>query len=79
MYLSLCRLGSVNLLYGLLPAVFDRIRGNTCPNSVSLIVSLLSSLMVDQKARFLPKGITAEFLGEAQHNPDAFQRVKEGQ
>ena len=33
-----------SLIYGLLPAVYDRLRGHTMPTSVSLIFSPLSSL-----------------------------------
>ena len=64
-----------SLIYGLLPAVFDRLKGYREPTSVALIVSPLASLMIDQKARFLPRGISAEFLGEAQHDARALQRV----
>ena len=49
------------------------------PTLVALIVSPLASLMVDQKAKFLPRGISAESLGEIQHDTRALQRVKEGQ
>ena len=67
-----------SLIYGLLPPVIDRIRGHATATSVALIVSPLASLMIDQKSRFLPSGITAEFLGEIQHDVHALQRVKEG-
>ena len=36
------------------------------------------SLMIDQKARFLLRGISAEFL-QVQHDTRALQRVREGQ
>ena len=48
------------------------------PTSVALIVSPLASLMIDQKAGFLPRGISAEFLGD-EHDARALQRVREGQ
>ena len=35
--------------------------------------------MIDQKARFLPRGISAEFLGEIQYDAQALQHVKEDQ
>ena len=66
------------LIYGLLPAVFDRLKGYTKPTSIALVISPLASLMMDQKARFLPRGISAEFLGDIQHDARALQRVKEG-
>ena len=34
--------------------------------------------MIDQKARFLPRGISAEFL-QVQHDARALQRVRESQ
>ena len=37
-------------------------------------VTPLASLMIDQKARFLPQ---AEFLGDIQHDVRALQRAKE--
>ena len=67
-----------SLIYGLLPSIFDCLKGYTEPTSVALIVSPLASLMIDQKARFLPRGISAEFLGEIQNDAGALQRVKEG-
>jgi len=39
----------------------------------------LASLMVDQTARFLPRGISTEVLGEIQYDVHALQRVREGQ
>ena len=68
-----------SLIYGLLPAVFDRMRGHTAPTSIALVVSPLASLMMDQKATFLPRGISAEFLGEIQYDAHALKRVREGQ
>ena len=37
------------------------------------------SLIMDQKNKFVPKGITAEYVGEAQCNPDAINAVLRGQ
>ena len=48
-----------SLIYGLLTPVIGRIRGHAIATSVALIVSPLASLMIDQKSRFLPKGISA--------------------
>ena len=41
-----------SVIYGILPTIFDRMKGHTAPTSTALIVSPLASLMVDQKARF---------------------------
>ena len=68
-----------SLIYGLLPTVFDCLQGYGEPTSVALIVSQLASLMIDQKAGFLSRGISAESLGEAQHDARALQRVRESQ
>ena len=59
--------------------MFDRLKGHTAHESIVLVVTPLASLMVDQKARFLPHGISAEFLGEVQFDAQALQRVREGQ
>ena len=37
-----------SLIYGLLPAVFDRLKGYREPTSVALIIRPLASLMIDQ-------------------------------
>ena len=34
--------------------------------------------MMDQTQKFVVKGMTAEFIGEAQDDPDAFKRVLNG-
>ena len=47
-----------SLIYSLLPAVYDRMRGHTTPTSVALIVGLWSSPMTEQKKQFLPRGIS---------------------
>ena len=36
--------------------------------SIAVIVSPLTSLMMDQKLKFTPTGIRVEFVGEAQEN-----------
>ena len=50
------------VIYGLLPTIFDRMKGHTAPTSIALIVSPLASLMVDQKARFSPICKRAAFV-----------------
>ena len=68
-----------SLIYGLLLTVFDCLQGYGEPTSVDLIVSQLASLMIDEKAGFLSRGISAESLGEAQHDAHALQRMRESQ
>ena len=44
-----------------------------------ICVSPLTAIMIDQKSRFAPVGLTAEFVGEAQEDPNAVRRVLKGQ
>ena len=41
-------------------------------------VSPLTSLMMDQRTKFSPKGIETEFVGEDQHDDDVVKRVIRG-
>ena len=41
-------------------------------------VSSLTSIMMDQREKFCSKGLTAEFVGEAQTNPTVVKRVLQG-
>ncbi len=53
--------------YSLLPRVFDRMHNrNNC--SIVICILPLVSLMMDQQAKFLNMGITAEFISET-HSP----------
>lgn len=44
-----------------------------------MVVTPLISLMLDQKNKFLQKGIKVEFVGEAQEDEKAFESVMNGQ
>lgn len=68
-----------SLIYGLLPIVLERLLQKPKQCSVAIVISPLSSLMIDQKARFLPRGISAEFIGEMQHDDLAMKRIKDGE
>ena len=46
--------------------------------SIVVCVSPLTSLMMDQKAKFLPKGIVTEFVGEEQTDDSAIEKVLRG-
>ena len=61
------------LIYALLPSIFNAIRGRN--GSIVLVLSPLIALMAEQKRRFLPIGINAEFLGELQTDDEAVARV----
>ena len=47
--------------------------------SIAVIVSPLTSLMMDQKLKFTPTGIRVEFVGEAQENKAVTQAVLNGE
>lgn len=64
------------LIYALLPSIFNSIRGRN--SSIVVVLSPLVALMVEQKKRFLPIGINAEFLGELQTDEEAVGRVVQG-
>ena len=64
------------LIYAHLPSIFNSIRGRN--SSIVVVLSPLVALMVEQKKRFLPIGINAEFLGELQTDEDAVSRVVQG-
>ena len=52
-----------SLIYGSLPEVIQRAQERRQKTSIALVISSLSVLMLDQKACFVPSGITAKFLG----------------
>ena len=47
--------------------------------SIVVCISPLTSLMMDQCTKFVSRGISAEFIGEAQTSKDAIKRVLSGQ
>lgn len=47
--------------------------------SIAVCISPLTAIMVEQTAKFNSLGIVAEFVGEAQTNPDARRRVLRGE
>ena len=59
-----------------LPHAFDRMRGRV--GSIVICVSPLTSLMINQRAKFVPRGMLAEFVGEAQCDPQALESVHDG-
>jgi bloom syndrome protein len=65
-----------SLCYACLPHAFDSIRGKE--GSIVVCVSPLTSLMLDQRAKFVPRGLLAEFVGEAQSDPQAIESVRDG-
>ena len=49
-----------------------------CNGSIVVCISPLTVIMMDQKAKFTPRGITAEFVGESQDDPTAIKNVLRG-
>ncbi len=49
-----------------------------CKGSIVVCISPLTSIMMDQKAKFTPRGIIAEFVGENQEDPTAVKNVLRG-
>ena len=47
--------------------------------SIAICVSPLTSLMMDQHSKYSPRRLSTEFIGEAQHDPKARQRVLDGE
>lgn len=50
----------------------------SCHGSIVVCVSPLISIMMDQRQKFVLKGISAEFIGEAQDDPNAIKKVLSG-
>ena len=81
-----------SLIYAILPVIFDKLRGNNCyydvficivcnlgtQGSIVTIVSPLTALMLDQKKRFSLKGLSVEYIGEAQKDENALSAVMQG-
>ena len=66
-----------SVIFGILPTAYDLMRGHT-NKSIAIIVSPLAALMKDMKQRFVPRGVSAEFLGEMQEDQGAMARVVDG-
>ena len=64
-----------SLCYALLPLVFECLRGE---DSIVICISPLTSLMMEQRARFSHRGLSAEFVGELQTDPRSMRNVEEG-
>ena len=47
--------------------------------SIVVCISPLTSLIMDQKSKFVPMGIVAEYVGEAQDNIESIKAVLHGQ
>ena len=66
-----------SIIYAALPLIFDRVLGRE--GSIVVCVSPLTSLMIDQRSKFKPLGMSVEFVGEAQEDQEAVLRVLKGE
>ena len=64
------------LIFAVLPSLFNTIRRST--TSIVVVVSPLAALMAEQRKKFIPMGVNAEFLGELQLDQQAISRVLQG-
>ena len=71
-----CRHAMKSFCYALLLVVFDVFRGER--QSIIIVDSPLTFLMMEQREKFATQGIPAEFVGELQQDIDSMQGVKEG-
>jgi len=82
-----------SIIYAMLPAVFDRLKGIKCyimscnlwrymfagvSGSIVVCISPLTTIMMDQKAKFERMGIKAEFVGETQDSQGVVAEVIAG-
>ena len=64
------------LIFAVLPSLFNTIRRST--TSIVVVLSPLAALMAEQRKKFIPMGVNAEFLGELQLDQQAISRVLQG-
>ena len=48
-----------SIIYGVLPKAFDFLFG--CTGSIAVVVTPLTSLMMDQRKKFVPRNVSVEF------------------
>ena len=83
-----------SLIYAILPAVFDKLNGNVkvghkyynpiiyfkgSTESIVVIVSPLTALMLDQKQKFSQQALTVNYVGEAQQDENAMASIMKGE
>lgn len=61
--------------YALLSAVFDELH-ESIGTLIMIYVSPLTALMMEQRSKFIMRGIATEFVGELQQDVDAMECVK---
>ena len=65
-----------SLCFAVLPLVFDYLRERR--GSIVICVSPLTSLMMEQKSKFTPRGLMVDFVGEMQHDLKSIENVQCG-
>ena len=66
-----------SVVLGVLPTAFDKLLERP-GRSIAMVVTPLAALMKEFRDKFVPRGVSAEFLGEMQEDPAAITRVVEG-
>ena len=66
-----------SIIYAALPLIFDRVLGRK--GSIVVCVNPLTSLMIDQRSKFEPLGMSVKFVDEAQEDQEAVLRVLKGE
>ena len=61
-----------SVIFGILPTAFDIYLDRPC-TSIAVVIIPLIALMKEFKDRFVPRGISAEFVGELQTDTEATQ------
>ena len=67
-----------SVIFGVLPAALNVLRGHTEHKSIAIIFTPLAALMKDMEEQFIPRGMNVEFLGELQADTGAVLRVVDG-
>ena len=67
---------NIDLLHSLYYNIDHFIEGTS--GSIVLCISPLTSLMMDQREKYAPKGISSEFVGGDQTDPIVIKKILEG-
>ena len=67
-----------SLCYALLPIVFDYLLGRKQGTSIVVCTFPLTALMMEQKYKFITRGISAKFIGELHQDVSGMMLVKDG-
>lgn len=65
-----------SLCYCLQPFVFDSLRRKT-NGSIVICVSPLTALMLEERTKYIPRGLATEMMGEAQEDQGVLQQAQD--